>query len=115
MALLSLRNAAFTLVAGLSLGACSTYGGYGNYGYGGGGGGGYSSGVAVGYGGGNYYGWNDGYYYPGTGYYVYDTYRRPYRGNNVQQRYWNDRQRQWRTYDRRTLRSNWRDFRRYRR
>ena len=36
---------------------------YGGYGYG------YGS---------PYYGWYDNYYYPGTGYYVYDTYRRPH-------------------------------------
>ena len=32
-----------------------------------------------------YYGWYDDYYYPGTGIYVYDSYRRP--------RTWNDDQR----------------------
>ena len=26
------------------------------------------------------YGWYNGYYYPGTGYYVYDRYRRPIAG-----------------------------------
>ena len=114
MPLLSWRKSAFVLVAGLSASACSTYGA--GYGYGGGyGGGGYSSGVSLSYSGGNYYGWNGDYYYPGTGYYVYDRARRPYRWNNLQQRYWGDRQNAWRGHDRRPMRSNWREFRRYRR
>ena len=111
MPLLSWRKGAFILVAGLSAGACSTYGSYGYGGYGGG----YGSGVTLSYSGGNYYGWNDGYYYPGTGFYVYDRYRRPYRWNNFQQRYWSDRQRAWGDYYRRPMRSNWREFRRYNR
>ena len=48
--------------------ASAGYGGYGPY-YGGYGGyGGY----------GRRYGWYDDYYYPGTGIYVYDSYRRPH-------------------------------------
>ena len=68
-------------------------GGYGDYGYG------YGS-PYYGYGGSlrrlrrlrpaitarpRRYGWYDNYYYPGTGIYVYDSYRRPH--------VWNDRQR----------------------
>ena len=41
-----------------------------------------------GYGYPGYYGWYGGFYYPGTGYYVYDRYRRPYRWNGDQRRYW---------------------------
>ena len=49
----------------------ATVGGYGGYGYG--------SPYYGGYGYGSpYYGWYDDYYYPGTGYYVYDSYRRPH-------------------------------------
>lgn len=114
MPLLSLKNTALILVSGVSLGACATYGsgygggyGYGNSGYGNSG---YGSGISVTYTGGNYYGWNGDYYYPGSGYYVYDNYRRPYRWNNVQQRYWSDRQSQWRQHYRRAPRKNWSDF-----
>lgn len=35
-----------------------------------------------------YYGWYGGFYYPGSGGYVYDRYRRPYRWNGDQRRYW---------------------------
>jgi len=59
--------------------------GYGDYGYG------YS-----GYGS-PYSGWYGGYYYPGTGYYVYDSYRRPHRWSDRQQRYWSQRREQVRT------------------
>ena len=107
------RTTAVALAAGLSLSACAYggfgtsyggYGGYGNYGYGGG--------VSVGYSSSPYWGWNNGYYYPGTGYYVYDSYRRPYRWNRYQQSYWTGRQTTWRSHDRRQLSANWRDFRR---
>jgi hypothetical protein len=91
---------ALILASGASLSGCASYyGGYGGYG-------GYS-GVSVGissggyydpyyggsgyYGGSPYWGWNDGYYYPGTGYYVYDSYRRPYRWSDAQRRYWSQR------------------------
>ncbi|HEU0066576.1 MAG TPA: hypothetical protein VFQ57_04980 [Sphingomonas sp.] len=81
----------------LGLGACTD-----GYGYGG-----LSTGYGVyggvpyydGYGAGSYgyapsyFGWYGDYYYPGAGVYVYDQYRRPYRWNNVQQRYWASRSR----------------------
>ena len=38
-----------------------------------------------------FWGWYGGYYYPGTGYYVYDSYRRPYRWTDAQRRYWTER------------------------
>lgn len=83
-------------------------GGYGHspYGYG------YGSGFP------SYYGWNDGYYYPGTGYYVYDQYRRPHRWSGPQERYWRDRQRTYSDATQRGVRemlANWGDFRRDRR
>lgn len=109
-----IRAAALALTAGLSLSACVYNDGFG---YGG---------ISVGYGSAGYYddyydpyfrdyygrssygyrpyfGWYDGFYYPGTGYYVYDRYRRPYRWNDYQRRYWLDRGRGWHG-DRR---SNW--------
>jgi hypothetical protein len=64
-------------------------GGYGDYGYGYGSpyyGYGYGSPYyGAGYGS---YGWYDNYYYPGTGYYVYDSYRRPHVWNDRQRTYW---------------------------
>ncbi|VVT16575.1 conserved exported hypothetical protein [Sphingomonas sp. EC-HK361] len=54
-------------------------GGYGGYGYGG-------YGYAP-----SYFGWYGDYYYPGSGVYVYDRYRRPYRWNNSQRSYWQGR------------------------
>ncbi|MBX3594114.1 hypothetical protein [Sphingomonas sp.] len=94
--------------AALGLAACTD-----GYGY---------SGVSVGYGsagyagtyGDPYWGWYDGYYYPGTGYYVYDNYRRPMRWSDGQRRYWEQRRQGWRG-DRRAMRDNWRDYRRDRR
>ena len=100
--------AGLAIALGLTAAACTEDG----YGY---------SGVSVGYSSGGYYddydpyysygprsyfGWYGDYYYPGTGYYVYDRYRRPHRWNNGQQRYWYDRGREWRG-DRR---ENWRGF-----
>ena len=105
-----LRFAAVATAAALSLSACAYNGypgvsvGYGNAGYGGYGGYGYgydpyydgyspygynSIGYSRygGYGYGSPFGWYNGYYYPGTGYYVYDRYRRP--------RVWNDREREY--------------------
>ena len=41
-----------------------------------------------------YYGWYDNYYYPGTGSYVYDSYRRPHVWSNSQQQYWTSRRAQ---------------------
>ena len=103
-----IRSAALALAIGVSVGACSTYGGYGS-GYG------QSSRVSLGYSSNPYWGWNSDYYYPGTGYYVYDSYRRPHRWTLSQQRYWTGRQTPWRSHDRRAVRNNWRDFRRDRR
>lgn len=88
--------------ATLSLGACADdmygpygYGGVGvGYGYGG-----YAAPYGYGYGG--YYnaydpfGWYGDFYYPGSGFYVYDSYRRPYRWNSDQQRYWSGRRSNW--------------------
>ena len=37
-----------------------------------------------------YYGWYGDYYYPGTGYYVYDSYRRPYAMTTTQRQYWSN-------------------------
>lgn len=64
---------------------------------------------------GSYYGWFGDFYYPGTGIYVYDRYRRPYRWTDQQRRYWSDRQRTYSGATRsnvRELRENWQDFRR---
>lgn len=109
-----LPAAGLLLALGLGTAACTEDG----YGY---------SGVSVGYSSGGYYddgyygrgydpyyragsrsyfGWYGDYYYPGTGYYVYDRYRRPHRWNDGQQRYWYDRGREWRG-DRR---ENWDNF-----
>ena len=55
--------------------------GYPGYGYGAG----YPG---YGYGYAPYWGWYDDFYYPGTGYYVYDSYRRPHRWTDAQRRYW---------------------------
>ena len=99
-----------SLIAGgaLALGGCA-YGGLGlGLGYGGGYGYGYGSPYYGGYGYGSaitaatatavrlrrlwlrlaYYGWYDNYYYPGTGYYVYDSYRRPHAMTTTQRHYW---------------------------
>ena len=77
---------------GLSVGVSSGYGGYGYGGYGGYGGyyDPYGYGGYGGYGS-PYYGWYGDYYYPGTGYYVYDSYRRPHRWSDSQRRYWTHR------------------------
>ena len=77
----------------LTLGGCAYgdlgygvgYGGYGGYGYD------YASPYYGGYGS-PYFGWYDDYYYPGTGYYVYDSYRRPHVWNSHQRSYWMSRQ-----------------------
>lgn len=66
------------------------------------------------------FGWYDGFYYPGSGVFVYDQHRRPFRWNPAQQRYWQNRAfagrggREFRE-DRREVRENWRDFRQDRR
>ena len=96
--------------SGLSVGVGTSYGSYGGYGYGpyGGYGSGYGYGPYGGYGtypgyyggfgAGSYsgglgspYGWYNNYYYPGTGYYVYDTYRRPHVMTTTQRQYWSQR------------------------
>ena len=77
--------------SGYGYGYSSPYSGYG-YGYG-------SPYDGYGYGspywgsryGSPYYGWYNGYYYPGSGYYVYDSYRRPRLWSDTQQRYWTRR------------------------
>jgi hypothetical protein len=122
--------------AGLSLGGCAygdlgvglgygdpygygygPYGGYGydpyDYGYGGYGSYGYGSPYFGGYYG-SPFGWYDNYYYPGTGYYVYDTYRRPHVWSDAQRRYWSQRMQSSRTAGTTTTtvvtRPNWSGF-----
>ena len=73
------------------------YGGYGGYG------GGYGYGAYP-----SYFGWYGDYYYPGTGIYVYDQYRRPYRWNDGQRRYWEQRRNGWRGD--RNFRNDWNGF-----
>jgi hypothetical protein len=103
-----------TAAAALALGGCAYgdlgmgLGGYGGYGsgYGGYGSGyGYGSpyyGASYGYGSpyygssygysSPYYGWNNNYYYPGTGAYVYNSYRQAYPMSTTQRAYWSSRQ-----------------------
>ena len=119
MGVFNLRNAAIALVAGVGLAGCA-YGPYGGLGVGVGYGNGYGaygydpyySGYSpYGYGsygyGSPYWGWNDGFYYPGTGYYVYDSYRRPHVWNSRQCSYWTSRQ-----TSATTKSSNWSGFNR---
>ncbi len=76
---------ALVAVAGLSLGACSSYGNDGH---------GYSRvavGIRSGYYSDPYYGWYDGYYYPGSGYYVWDHQGYRHRWSGSHQRYWKSR------------------------
>lgn len=117
---------------GLGTGACA-----GGYGYGGGGlGYGYADGygydgygydgygfAGAGYAPG-YFGWYNNFYYPGTGVYVYDRDRRPFRWNDTQRRYWEGRRGAGANYpggraeyrrDRPALRDNWTAFRQERR
>src|SRR5688500_14324895 len=112
----NLRIPALALAAA-ALGGCSTYGDYG-YGH---------SSVSIGYGHGGYYdpyytqyasnpywGWYGDYYYPGSGIYVYDSYRRPYRWDDRQRIYWTQRRNYWQgrgdyREDRREFRDNWQD------
>jgi len=115
------------LVLGVGLGTAACTDGYGysgvSLGYGAGGygsGGYYGDPYNNGYGYGNgyydsaygspYYGWYNDFYYPGTGIYVYDQYRRPYRWNNTQQRYWQNRRNNWRGD--RNYQNNWGNFQR---
>ena len=93
-----IRTAVLTAVAAIGLSACMSPYGYGGVGVGYGNGyydgyGGYPSygaGYGSGYGYEPYWGWYDGYYYPGTGYYVYDRYRRPHRWDRYRD-YWERR------------------------
>ena len=97
------------LAAGaLALGGCAydTYGSPYGYGYGP-----YSGlSVGVGYGSGYYggyggygglynswspFGWYDDFYYPGSGIYVYDSYRRPRVWSSSQRNYWSSRRSQY--------------------
>lgn len=89
--------------SGLSVGLGYSSG-YGGYGYGSPYYGGYGS---------PYYGWYDNYYYPGTGYYVYDSYRRPHVMTTTQRQYWTSRSPTLRTSSTRTaVRPNWSSFKR---
>ena len=114
------------LAAGaLALGGCADYYGlggglgygsgyYGSYGYGSPyyGGYGYGSPYYSGYGygyGSPYYGWYDDFYYPGTGIYVYDTYRRPHTMTTRQRTYWTSRAPRTTT----TVSTNWSGFDRH--
>jgi len=106
------------LVLGIGLGTAACTDGYGysgvSLGYGAGNGyygDPYNSGYgydAVGAYGSPYYGWYNDFYYPGTGIYVYDQYRRPFRWNNAQRRYWQQRRSQWRGD--RNYQNNWGNF-----
>ncbi|WP_454278330.1 hypothetical protein [Sphingomonas sp. Marseille-Q8236] len=84
----------------LALGGCTDGYGYSGVSVGSGFGGGYGPGYYGGYGGygyaPSYYGWYNDFYYPGTGVYVYDRYRRPYRWNDGQRSYWEGRRNAWR-------------------
>jgi hypothetical protein len=133
MRISSLRPVAIVLAAGIGLGGCASYSpygygsgvsvGYGNAGYGdpyydGYSGYGYGSpygyGAGYGYGSGYgyapYYGWNNGYYYPGTGYYVYDSYRRPRVWTEAERQYWAERASRPGTTTTRKLLDNWVGF-----
>jgi len=86
------------------------YGGYGSYG-----GFGYGAGYGSYYGGygSPYFGWYDNYYYPGSGYYVYDTYRRPHVMTTTQRQYWSSRSPALRTTTRTVrVQPNWSGFNR---
>jgi hypothetical protein len=98
-----LRPALLLLASSLTLGACAYDGygyggGYASVGYGGRYGGGYCDPYyqdCGGYYGDPWYGWYGDYYYPGWGVFVYDSYRRPYRWNDYQRRYWESRRGRW--------------------
>lgn len=121
-----LRAAALAATAAITLSGCAYNGlysgvsvGYGNagyydpyYGYGYGYPGyGYSR---LGYGYSPYWGWHDSFYYPGSGFYVYDRYRRPYRWTDAQRRYWTIRRERAlatsTTSQPVVIRDNWGDF-----
>ena len=90
------------------------YGGYSSYGYGSPYGLSYGLGYGSYYGGygSPYYGWYDNYYSPGTGYYVYDSYRRPHTMTTTQRQYWSRRSPALRTTTttRTQVRPNWSTF-----
>jgi len=114
------RLALLGVIFGVGLGTAGCTDGYGYsgvaVGYGGGAYGdgyGYSDpyggyGYAGGYGYPSYFGWYGDYYYPGTGIYVYDQYRRPYRWNDTQRRYWEGRRNGYRGD--RSVRNDWNGF-----
>lgn len=77
------------------------YGGYGAYP-------GYYGGFGYGM---PYYGWYDDAYYPGTGIYVYDSYRRPRVWSDRERHYWTSRQQSIRTSGTGTrVQANWSGF-----
>lgn len=84
MTLKRIGIAGLLVAAGIGLSACASDGYYGGM-YGGGG---YYSDAYYSQ---PYYGWYDDYYYPGTGYYVYDSNRRPHRWDSRQRAYWQHR------------------------
>ena len=116
----------------LALGGCAYGGlglgyGYGDYGYGSYGGYYGSPYYGLGYGnpyysygrygglfGSPYYGWYDNFYYPGSGYYVYDIYRRPHVWTSSQRNYWVSRRPTVTTSSTKTtvVRPNWSGFNR---
>ena len=65
-------------------------------------------GLGPGLGLGGTFGWYDNFYYPGTGVYVYDRFRRPYRWNDSQRRFWQSRP----GWNQPGARANWNEFRR---
>ncbi|HWJ58532.1 MAG TPA: hypothetical protein VNR68_02650 [Sphingomicrobium sp.] len=88
----------------LTLGGCAYgdfgygagYGGYGAYdngyyGYGPYGGYGQYPGYYGGFGA-PYFGWYDDFYYPGSGIFVYDSFRRPHRWSSRERAFWTSRQ-----------------------
>lgn len=60
------------------------------------------------------FGWYDNYYYPGTGYYVYDSYRRPHMWTDRQRSYWTSRQQVVKSTSRQSVaaKPNWSGFNR---
>jgi hypothetical protein len=103
---------AAAIAAGLlALGGCTDGYGYSGVSVGAGYGGGYTPGYYGGYGGygyaPSYFGWYNDFYYPGTGVYVYDRYRRPYRWNDGQRAYWEGRRDAWRGG---AIRDQWRGW-----
>lgn len=117
-----LRTAALAVAAAVGLSACTTPYGYGGVSVGYGSGYGPYAGYGydypgygysrLGYGYSPYWGWHDNFYYPGTGYYVYDIYRRPYRWTDSHRRYWTTRrERALRSGSNNVIiRDNWGDF-----